>query len=466
MQRNARKLRRWILGADVAWIIVALWLARGIHEGFRVLTGGLLTQGKMYLPLLAVSVTGWRLISANCEIDSFRRGWKVSKLLSEIIVGAGVLTSALAACAFLLHDFISRSVLLIYSVLMASGFVCIRAAIHLVLSSERLKPSRRIVIIGNGKVAHELSLKLQRHAEMRCELLGFVYPSTLESESVLNPPKDNRVAVPDLAILQLFREKDATDVILALPTGCMTRMVLDLAAKCREAGMHVSVVPQMYELYASRPTLVDIDGLPVLQLDKALLNATSKRLIDLAITLLSLPITGPLLAASAVYVKLTTGRAFRKEFRCGQGGRLYFMYRLNLDRLDLKQPVANLLTRLSITELPQMWNVLKGEMSVVGPRPESPERVKCYSEWQRKRLGVRPGVTGLAQVHGLREQSSSEEKSHYDLEYIVSWSPFADCVLVLETIWTLARRLLRASSGDHQGRRAGTQILRIQDKQC
>jgi lipopolysaccharide/colanic/teichoic acid biosynthesis glycosyltransferase len=467
MQRNARKLRHGILGADIAWIMAALWLARGVREGFGVLRGRLLAEGEMYLPLVAVSVAGWCFICARCEMDGFRRGWKFSKLLSEIVVGVAILTAVLSACAFLLHDFISRSVLLAYAGLMASGFVCIRAAVHLALSSERLKPSRRIVIIGNGKVAQELSLKLQRHAEMRCELLGFIYPSALESESVLNARKEHRVAVQDLRILQLLREKDATDVILVLPAGYMTQPVLDLAAKCREAGMRVSVVPQAYELYASRPTLMDIDGLPVLQLDNALLSATSKRFTDFAITLLSLPITGPLLAISAVYVKLTTGGAFRREFRCGQGGRLYFMYRLNLDRHGLKTPVARLLTRFSITELPQLWNVLKGEMSVVGPRPEAPERVKCYSEWQRQRLSVRPGVTGLAQVHGLREQNSSEEKSLYDLEYIVSWTPLSDCALALETIWTLARRFLRANGKERQHSLPhGRQILRVQDKQC
>ena len=99
------------------------------------------------------------------------------------------------------------------------------------------------------------------------------------------------------------------------------------------------------------------------------------------------------------------------------------MFRLNVDR-DNPGPhrFDKLLVRLSLTELPQLWNVLRGEMSLVGPRPESAERVRHYSDWQRQRLCVNPGLTGRAQVHGLREQHSSEEKARFDLEYIFHWS--------------------------------------------
>jgi len=84
--------------------------------------------------------------------------------------------------------------------------------------------------------------------------------------------------------------------------------------------------------------------------------------------------------------------------------------------------------------------VLSGQMSLVGPRPESVERVRDYSEWQRQRLKIKPGMTGLAQVNGLREQHSSEEKTRYDLRYMVRWTPIIDLVLLLETVWTLAAR--------------------------
>jgi lipopolysaccharide/colanic/teichoic acid biosynthesis glycosyltransferase len=118
------------------------------------------------------------------------------------------------------------------------------------------------------------------------------------------------------------------------------------------------------------------------------------------------------------------------------------MHRLNLDKdaPDLKG-YERLLVELSLTELPQLWNVLRGEMSLVGPRPEPPDRVKHYSDWQHLRLSVKPGLTGLAQVHGLREENSSEEKSCFDMQYILGWSFFWDHALILQTAWTLFKRL-------------------------
>jgi lipopolysaccharide/colanic/teichoic acid biosynthesis glycosyltransferase len=117
------------------------------------------------------------------------------------------------------------------------------------------------------------------------------------------------------------------------------------------------------------------------------------------------------------------------------------MWRLNVERQTTNpERYESLFLRWSLTELPQLLNVLRGDMSLVGPRPESIERVKNYSDWQRQRLKVRAGVTGLAQVHGLREQHSSEDKARFDLQYIVNWSPFLDLSLILQTMWTLLLR--------------------------
>jgi lipopolysaccharide/colanic/teichoic acid biosynthesis glycosyltransferase len=118
------------------------------------------------------------------------------------------------------------------------------------------------------------------------------------------------------------------------------------------------------------------------------------------------------------------------------------MWRLNVNRDDAELSGVRLwLTRLSLTELPQLVNVIAGDMSLVGPRPEAPDRVKHYSEWQRQRLNAKPGLTGLAQVHGLREQHASEDKARFDLQYLLHWSPLLDLSLLLQTLWTVAIRI-------------------------
>jgi lipopolysaccharide/colanic/teichoic acid biosynthesis glycosyltransferase len=129
---------------------------------------------------------------------------------------------------------------------------------------------------------------------------------------------------------------------------------------------------------------------------------------------------------------------------------------MNVDRdaVDLSG-FRRWISRLSFTELPQLCNVLSGDMSLVGPRPESPERVKHYSEWQGQRLSVKPGLTGLAQVHGLREQHASEEKARFDLQYILHWSPFLDLSLLLQTVWTVAIRLWTPTASNVTGSQDG-----------
>jgi len=118
-------------------------------------------------------------------------------------------------------------------------------------------------------------------------------------------------------------------------------------------------------------------------------------------------------------------------------------------RLDVDRPTRSsawferVLEASSLTELPQLWNVLCGQMSLVGPRPEPLDRVQNYSEWQHRRLRVSPGMTGLAQVHGLRDRSSSEEKTKLDLQYLMHRSLLIDLSLLLQTAWTLTMRLIR-----------------------
>jgi sugar transferase EpsL len=166
--------------------------------------------------------------------------------------------------------------------------------------------------------------------------------------------------------------------------------------------------------------------------------------MDLALaSFLVVPAIPPLLVG-AVLLKIKKGRGFCRELRCGQGGEPFWIYRLNSQRyVDNLSPYEVVLQHLSITELPQLLNVMLGEMSLVGPRPEPPEKVKHYSDWQKQRLNVKPGITGLAQVHGLRDQNSSEDKTRFDLQYILNRSVFTYISLLMQTFWTIALRFVR-----------------------
>jgi lipopolysaccharide/colanic/teichoic acid biosynthesis glycosyltransferase len=236
--------------------------------------------------------------------------------------------------------------------------------------------------------------------------------------------------------------------VLALPYA-PTAEIRKMIGRARDMGISTSIVPQSYELYASRPRLFNLDGLPLLQLQEPGLRrryVLLKRVLDFIIAaILSVP-AGIMLLPIAALLLVKRKSALRAETRIGQYGAAFSMWRLNVQRSRPLSGFESMLDRLSITELPQLWNVMLGQMSLVGPRPESPARSGLYSEWQQRRLRVKPGMTGLAQVHGLREGSSSEQKTRFDLQYVMNPHLLWDVSLLLQTLGTLIMRLFSHST--------------------
>jgi lipopolysaccharide/colanic/teichoic acid biosynthesis glycosyltransferase len=186
--------------------------------------------------------------------------------------------------------------------------------------------------------------------------------------------------------------------------------------------------------------------LPLLQfgeLEPPASAGIGKRVLDFALGFVLAALTLPVVLLCGAVLRASTGKAFRWETRTGWRGTQFSMLRLNVDHDPQRHSLfERMLWQLSIAELPQLWNVLRGEMSLVGPRPEGPERSSRYSAWQQQRLSVKPGITGLAQVQGLREQHASEDKTRHDLQYMMHPSLLKDLSLLIETVWTLTVRLI------------------------
>ena len=185
----------------------------------------------------------------------------------------------------------------------------------------------------------------------------------------------------------------------------------------------------------------------------------AKRLMDVALSSLLLLMGMPVVAAIATLIKVTSqGNVLFRQTRCGLNGRIFTLYKFRtmvedaedrrrmLEHLnEMQGPVFKLrsdprvtwlgriLRRFSLDELPQLWNVVRGDMSLVGPRPPIPEEVAHYQRWQRRRLSMKPGLTCLWQVSG-RNQIDFDRWMQLDLEYIDSWSPMLDLKILLKTI--------------------------------
>jgi lipopolysaccharide/colanic/teichoic acid biosynthesis glycosyltransferase len=446
MKKN--RLLLWIFVVDLLWVAMACLgadlLRYGIHWGAtqRVFMHDL-------LPLLLLAWLLWGLLSDRMQLDGFRGGWRFQAITSSLFLGVLLLMTVLLASSYLSRQYMSRLALGYFGVLLFAGFTAIRYGAYRILRARhRAGKVGRVVILGTGQIAQELAAKIDGHPEMLCKVVGFLYPGHSGSDLAVAGGANGSSMLSTLGAVDLLRTEQIDELILATSIPSSAEL-LNLTARCRELGIAVSLVPQPYELYLSKPNLLDLGGLPLLRLQQASTSvffAQWKLITDFVLSLVLGTLAIPILVPSALILRFIKRRAFRWEVRSGRYGNPFQMLRLNVDRtaLDITRFEA-FLRHLSITELPQLLNVLRGDMSLVGPRPESPTRVRHYSEWQRQRLSVKPGMTGLAQVHGLREQHSSEDKTRFDLQYLLHPSPLGDLSLLLQTFGTLLVRVLSRS---------------------
>jgi lipopolysaccharide/colanic/teichoic acid biosynthesis glycosyltransferase len=443
-----QRIRQSVLLLDLLWVSAAFTFAYALR--YKYLGFGIDSWASFrdFLPALCSALIIWTFLYLSKSLEGFRGGWHLPTVFSQIVVAVFYLMAFLLALAFLQRHYYSRLLLLYLACLLPIGLITVRCLIRWIIASRSWSgATRRAVILGTGHLAQELAYKISRHPEMLLDVVGFLYPSSSEASNGSAIPNEELVPLQSLNVHSLLSEKGVQELIVVMPqpAGSDAEKII---SKCRTAGMRVRLVPNWYELYISDAQMVEVDGVPLISLEERNISAVAlglKRAVDLLGGALLLVLSLPALFVSLVSLKRRKGRALVTELRCGRLGVAFPMFRLNVNRENPgPHRFDKVLVRLSLTELPQLWNVLRGEMSLVGPRPESAERVRHYSDWQRQRLCVNPGLTGMAQVHGLREQHSSEEKARFDLEYIFHWSLFLDFSLMLQTAWTLAVRFLHS----------------------
>ncbi|HSM85418.1 MAG TPA: sugar transferase [Candidatus Limnocylindrales bacterium] len=439
---NPRAIRHVILAGDLVWIIFSAVAAYMLRTGSALTAPSLNVAFRESMFLMTAAGIAWVFVFHRMKLDGFYGGYDASAVLSQLFTGVVTLVVLIACAGFLLREESSRMLLLTFSLLFfVLAFAGRNAARAVARRFSGAGKRHRVLVMGKGRIAQELAWRIQKHPEMRWEVVGFLFPTAGDFvEPVLHEQSSQ---LNSLQIESLLKNNGVDELILTSPVPDQGEM-LNLIANCRHRGIRVSVVPNLYQLYVTRPALLDLDGLPLLRLGEGQptpVESLLKRAVDLALGSALFIVCLPVLTVSALMLWMNKGKALVHEMRCGCNGRTFRMYRFNIDRAakDLKG-MERLLFMSSFSELPQLINVLRGDMSLVGPRPEPVERVKRYSDWQRQRLNCKPGVTGLAQVHGLREENSSEAKAYYDLRYIQDWSLLADLSLMLQTLWTIVRR--------------------------
>jgi exopolysaccharide biosynthesis polyprenyl glycosylphosphotransferase len=323
--------------------------------------------------------------------------------------------------------------------------------------------SRPTLIVGAGIVGSQVARRLSEHPEFGLRPVGFIDA---------DPP--NAVHVTRLAPIlggpdqleEIVASTGAEHVIFAF-SSAPDRGLIPLTRSCEELGLGVSLVPRFFESINDRMALDRLGGLPLIALSAVNPKGWQFRIkyaLDRPVALLLLLVTAPIMLLAALAVKLTSpGPVLFRQRRVGRDGRTFDILKFRsmcaleqepvfvppsgvapggIEGLDRRTPVGRFLRRSAIDELPQLFNVLRGDMSIVGPRPERPEFVERFetdNDRYSDRHRVKSGITGWAQAHGLRGQTSLADRVEWDNFYIQNWSLWLDVQVMLLTFGALFR---------------------------
>jgi exopolysaccharide biosynthesis polyprenyl glycosylphosphotransferase len=327
------------------------------------------------------------------------------------------------------------------------------------LAFERLRARgynvRYVLVVGEGARGQAFATKLEGHRELGLSVLGFV-----DDEQLPLPAKWKHLGPVDM-LESLLHAEVVDEVAICLPFSQWER-VNAIAHLCEEEGKIVRVPVDMLDRAFAAGRFEDLDGTPVYSLVSGpdrLVALVFKRAFDVAVSGLALVIGSPVLIGIALWIGLRDGSPILfHQVRTGLHGRKFAMLKfrtmsidaeLQLEGLMAKSEVAGqafkmtddprvtrsggFLRRTSLDELPQLWNVLRGDMSLVGPRPALPREVETYDLWHRRRLSMKPGITGLWQV-SARRSANFDAWAQLDLRYIDRWSLWLDLKILARTL--------------------------------
>jgi len=441
------------LGVAAGAFFAAYWL-RDSAEGLRPLAD--------YFWILPVFIVLWGVLLYSGGMYSSFRLKSMTDILMIIAKAAFFGVGIFGAISYLFRiQHVSRSFIFLSFALAAAVYMAEKAAIITFFRYLRREGFnfKNILIVGTGTRAQRFIRQVDATREFGLKIFGVVDE---DADMVGNDVCGHRVIGTLQDIPRILKENPLDHVIFIMPRSLLSKLEEPILY-CETVGVTVSVAVDLFNLRITTGKESSLLGVPILTFEStpdkvgALLV---KRIMDLVLSGAGLIVLSPLLLATALAVRLTSdGPVLFRQKRVGVNGRLFTVYKFRTMVRDAEEkleelrrhnemqgpvfkmeddprltPIGRFLRKTSVDELPQLFNVFKGDMSLVGPRPPIDTEVAQYDHWQRRRLSMRPGITCFWQISGRNKIVDFDQWMKLDLEYIDNWSLGLDLMILLKTV--------------------------------
>jgi exopolysaccharide biosynthesis polyprenyl glycosylphosphotransferase len=468
MSKHRPTLWRYIKPlADLALILLAFlvaYLVRYRLQWFLAVEWQYLVQFRVYIPSM-LALAGVLLLILWME-GAYRleRG---RALFDELVIVLRSTFSGIAVMIFVIFlampGYYSR-LIFGYAGAVTLLLIGVSRAIERAVIVGRYKRGlgvRRSLIVSAGEVGHSVMRAVVARPELGYQIVGFVDDDAATSTSEIGRFRGlgTTADLPDI-----LSQGGVDEVIVTLPWAAY-RKIIQIIRQCDQADVSVRVVPDLFQMTLSRVVVENLDGIPLVGVSAPALRdwqRVLKRIMDVVVSMVGLVVFAPLFGALALAIKLDSpGPVIFAQNRVGRGRQEFTCYKFRSMCVDAEARLEELrqrneatgplfkmrndprrtrmgqfLRHTSLDELPQLWNVLRGEMSLIGPRPPIPSEVAVYEPWHYRRLEVAPGITGLWQVSG-RSDLTFDEMVLLDVYYIENWSPMLDLRILIKTVPTV-----------------------------
>lgn len=450
---NQKLLNKIHLLMDALVIITSYVLAWVIRFEIGEASGGVLPKESYFAALLAI-VPGYLFLYSAFQLYTPKRTTRTRIEIFTLFKANTVGFLVYLAILYLMHqEDYSRSMMAIFYVLnmvMVSGY---RIVLRDILRNFRKKGYnlKHILLVGYSRAAEQYVERILQNPDWGYHIMGILDDHIAEGvafEGIQVIGEVNR-------LYEILPENSLDEIAITLSLSDYDRLE-EIVSFCEKSGVHTKFIPDYNAVIPTKPYTEDLDGLPVINIRNVPLssgwNQFLKRTMDIFGAMVACIIFSPIMLVCAVLIKITSeGPILFKQERIGRHNKPFYMYKFRSMRLQTEEDekkgwtvkddprvtgIGKFMRKTSLDELPQLFNILKGEMSLIGPRPERPQFVEKFKEEIPRYMvkhQVRPGMTGWAQVNGYRGDTSIRKRIDYDIYYIENWTIGLDIKILILT---------------------------------